>query len=171
MMVSSPKSTFWRGLCLQKEDFADLSVRERTMYLMSGVILGGEAVAAGRVTRHELGRWYTTIFHGVYVPKNAELSLRDRAIAAWLASGRKGVVAGVVASALHGAPWVDPAHPVELVGVKCRAQNGLVPRTERIDDDDIIQVSGLRGDDKSPNGLSIWAVTWIGLKHWPDWTR
>ena len=113
------------------------------MHLMSEVILGGEAVAAGRVTRHELRRWYTTIFRGVYVPKNAEVSLRDRAIAAWLASGRKGVIAGVVASALHGAPWVDPAHPVELVGVKCRAQTGLVPRTEHIDDGDIVKVSGL----------------------------
>jgi hypothetical protein len=71
------------------------------------------------------------------------VSLRDRAIAAWLASGRKGVVAGVAASALHGAPWADPTHPIELVGVKCRPQNGLVPRTERVADDEITRVSGL----------------------------
>ena len=51
---------------------------------MSEVILGGEAVAAGRVTRHELRRWYTTLYRGVYVRKDCEVSLRDRAIGAWL---------------------------------------------------------------------------------------
>ena len=75
--------------------------------------------------------------------KDADLSLRDRAIAAWLASGRKGVVAGVAASALHGAPWVDPDVPIELVGVKIRPQDGLIPRTERIADDEITRASGL----------------------------
>ena len=72
------------------------------MRVMREVILGGEAVAAGWVTRHELRRWYTKLYRGVYVRKGAEVSLRDRAIGAWLASGRKGVVAGLAASALHG---------------------------------------------------------------------
>ena len=110
---------------------------------MAQVILSGEAVAAGVVTRHELGRWYAPVFRGVCAPRDAELSLRDRAIAAWLASKRKGVVAGVAASALHGAPWVDPDVPIELVGVKIRAQDGLVPRTERVADDEITRLSGL----------------------------
>lgn len=110
---------------------------------MAEVFIGGEAVAAGRVTRHELRRWYRAIYRGVYAPKDAELSLRDRTIAAWLASGRKGVVAGIAASALHGAPWVDPALPVELVGVKCRPQAGLVPRADRIADDEITRIAGL----------------------------
>ena len=110
---------------------------------MGEVILGGEAVAAGRVARHELGRWYTAIYRGVYVPKTVELSLRDRAIAAWLASGRKGVVSGVAASALHGAPWVDPTVPIELVGVKIRPQDGLIPRTERVADNEITRIAGL----------------------------
>jgi hypothetical protein len=110
---------------------------------MAQVILGGEAVAAGVVTRHELGRWYAPVFRGVYAPKDTDLSLRDRAIAAWLASKRNGVVAGVAASALHGAPWVDPDVPIELVGVKIRPQAGLIPRTERVADDEITRVGGL----------------------------
>ena len=110
---------------------------------MNEVFIGSEAVSAGRVTRHELKRWYTTVYRGVYASKNAGLSLRERAIAAWLASGRKGVIAGVAASALHGAPWVDPAQPIELVGVKCRPQSGLVPRTDRVAEDEITRVSGL----------------------------
>jgi Protein of unknown function (DUF559) len=110
---------------------------------MSQVILGGEAVAAGVVTRHELRRWYTNLYRGVYIAKEREASLRDRAIGAWLASRRRGVVAGVAASALHGAPWVDPTVPIELVGVKCAPQNGLIARAERVADDEITRRSGL----------------------------
>jgi hypothetical protein len=110
---------------------------------MSEVFIGSEELAAGRVTRHELRRWYRPVYRGVYAPKDANLSLRDRAIAAWLASGRKGVVAGVAASAVHGAPWVDPDVPIELVGVKIRPQPGLVPRADRIADDEISRAAGL----------------------------
>jgi hypothetical protein len=110
---------------------------------MTDVFLGGEALAAGRVTRHELQRWYTTVYRGVYVPKGAEVSLRDRATAAWLASGRRGVIAGVVASALHHASWVDPTHPIELVGVKCRPQPGLIARQESLAEDEVTRACGL----------------------------
>lgn len=110
---------------------------------MAEIFLGGEAVRAGRVTRHELRRGYRTVYRGVYAPKNVDLSLRDRAIAAWLASGRRGVVAGLAASALHGAPWVDPAQPIEVVGVKRQQQEGLVFRTEQVADDEITRVAGL----------------------------
>ncbi|MGY4647792.1 hypothetical protein [Mycobacterium sp. URHB0021] len=110
---------------------------------MGEVILGGEAVAAGVVTRHELRCSYQTIHRGVYVRKDADVSFRDRAVAAWLASRRKGVVAGAAAAALHGAAWVDPAQPIEVAGVKCAAQKGLVFRAERIADDEIIHLAGL----------------------------
>jgi hypothetical protein len=110
---------------------------------MTEVFIGGEALASGRVTRHQLQRWYDTVSRGVYVPKGAELSLRDRAGAAWLASGRRGVIAGVVASALHHTPWVDLGAPVELMGVKCRPQPGLIPRLDRIADDEITRAAGL----------------------------
>lgn len=110
---------------------------------MAEVFIGSEEVAAGRVTRHELRRWYAPVYRGVYACKDIELSLRDRAIAAWLASGRKGVVAGVAASGLHGAPWVDPDIPIELVGVRMRPQPGLVPRADRIASDEITRIGGL----------------------------
>ena len=110
---------------------------------MGAVILGGEAVAAGVVTRHELRRWYRNLFRGVYIEKDREASLRDRAPGAWLASRRKAVIAGVAASFLHGAPWVDPDVAIELVGAKCLPQEGLIPRTERVADDEITRVAGL----------------------------
>ncbi|MCV7153014.1 hypothetical protein [Mycolicibacterium pyrenivorans] len=110
---------------------------------MGRVILGGEAVKAGVVTRHELRRDFTTLFRGVFIRKGAEITLRDRAIGAWLATGRKGVIAGVAASALHGAPWVDPAEPVEVAGVKSLPQDGLIPRAEHICDDEFTRIGGL----------------------------
>lgn len=105
--------------------------------------MGGEAVAAGVVTRHELRRWYKHLYRGVYVPKDRDVSLRDRAIGAWLVSHRSAVIAGVAASALHGAPWVDPDVPIELAGAKCSPQEGLIPRTERVADDEITRIAGL----------------------------
>lgn len=110
---------------------------------MAEVFIGSEAIAAGRVTRHELSRWYRAVHHGVYAPKHAELSLRDRAIAAWLASRRNGVIAGVAASALHGAPYVDPTQPIELAGVKIRSQRGLIPRAEQLAGNEITRIAGL----------------------------
>jgi hypothetical protein len=110
---------------------------------MAEVFIGSEALEAGRVTRHELARWYRRIHHGIYTDKDAQLRLRDRAVAAWLATGRQGVIAGVAASALLGAPWVDDAHPIEILGVKRRSQDGLVVRTERLTDDEITRASGL----------------------------
>lgn len=107
------------------------------------VILGGEAVRAGVATRHELVRDYTKLYRGVFVRKGADVTLRDRAVGAWLATGRKGVVAGVAASALHGAPWVDPDCPIEISGVKSRPQLGMILREERIADDEITRRAGL----------------------------
>ncbi|MFI5509701.1 DUF559 domain-containing protein [Mycobacterium sp. NPDC051804] len=110
---------------------------------MADIFIGSEAIATGRVTRYELNRWHTPVFRGVYAPKGLELTLRQRAAAAWLASGRKGVVAGVSAAALLGAPYVDPDQPIELVGVKMRPQSGLVPRADRIGDNEITRAAGL----------------------------
>jgi hypothetical protein len=110
---------------------------------MADIFIGSEAIATGRVTRYELNRWYTSVFRGVYAPKGVELTLRQRATAAWLASGRKGVVAGVSAAALLGTPYVDPDQPVELAGVKMRPQPGLVSRADHISDDEVTRVAGL----------------------------
>lgn len=110
---------------------------------MVEVILGGEAVAAGIVTRHRLRSSYRLVYRGVYAATGGELTLRDRSIAAWLATRRKGVIAGVAASALHGASWVDATQPIEVAGVTCAPQDGLVPRRERVAADEITVLLGL----------------------------
>jgi len=110
---------------------------------MADIFIGSEAIAAGRATRYELQRWHTSVFRGVCAPRGVALTLRNRATAAWLASGRKGVIAGPAAAALLGSPYVDSDQPVELVGVKMRPQPGLMPRPDRIRDDEITRVGGL----------------------------
>ncbi|WP_041783491.1 hypothetical protein [Mycolicibacterium chubuense] len=110
---------------------------------MNRVVLGGEAVRAGVATRHELARDYTRLYRGVFVRKGIEVTLRDRAIGAWLATGRKGVIGGVAAAALHGAPWIDPDIRIEVVGVTCRPRDGLVVRRDLLTGDQITYRSGL----------------------------
>jgi hypothetical protein len=110
---------------------------------MGEVFVGAEAIAAGRVTRHELRRWYRPLYRGIYGPARVAPSLRDRATAAWLASQRRGVIAGTVASALHGAQWVDDDVPIELIGSHARRQPGLIVRDEALDADEVTWVGKL----------------------------
>lgn len=104
---------------------------------MGAVFIGSEAIARGEVTEFELRRWYRPIFRDVYMPKGTEPSLRDRTAGAWLASDRRGIIAGAAASALHGASWVDADVPIELVSRRARPQRGLIVRTDTLAADEI----------------------------------
>jgi hypothetical protein len=109
---------------------------------MVEVFLGREALGDG-LSRHDLRRWYRPIYRGVYIPKNATPSLKDRAVGAWLTTNRAGVVGGVAASALHGADWVDDDEPVEVLVDERRRQSGLIVRMDRLAEDEIVPVCGL----------------------------
>lgn len=110
---------------------------------MTEVFLGAEALGDG-LPRSELRRWYRPIFRGVYIPKNANPTLQDRTLAAWLTSGRTGIVTGVAASAWHGADWVDDHEPIEILVHERRKQAGLLVRMDRVADDEVIISEGLR---------------------------
>lgn len=110
---------------------------------MGEVFIGSEAVAHGSPAKSDLRRGHRAIFRDVYVPKLHEPSLRDRTAGAWLWSRRRAVVAGVAASALHGAQWVDADVPIELIAPNARPQPGLVVRNETLADDEITHVSRL----------------------------
>jgi Protein of unknown function (DUF559) len=109
---------------------------------MGEVFLGREALGDG-LPRHVLRSWYRPMFRGVYISKASTPSLHDRTIGAWLTSNRTGVIAGVAASALHGAAWVDDDHPIELLVDERRRQPGLVIRMDRVADDEIVAVDRL----------------------------
>jgi hypothetical protein len=83
------------------------------------------------------------MFRGVYHPKGSTPSLQDRTVGAWLTSNRTGIVAGVAASALHGADWVDAGHPIEILVDERRRQPGLVVRMDRVAEDEVVAVDGL----------------------------
>jgi hypothetical protein len=110
---------------------------------MGEVFIGREAVAKCVVTRHELQRWYRSIFPGIHVPRDQVPTLRDRTIGAWLWSKRRAVVMGVAASALHGAQWVDDDTVIELRLDCSRPPSGIVARDETLADDEITYVADL----------------------------
>ena len=101
------------------------------------VFLGSEAVARGAVSRHRLGRC-RRIFPGVYLPADQPVPLlRDRIGGAWLWSRRRGVIAGVAASALHGARWVDDDVVIEMLLANGRPPPGVIARNEAVADDEL----------------------------------
>ncbi|HTY31041.1 DUF559 domain-containing protein [Mycobacterium sp.] len=110
---------------------------------MGGVFLGSEAIARGGLTRGQL-RWnYRRLHCNVYLPRNAARSLRTDIYAAWLWSGRRGIIAGRAAAALHGAKWVEDYTPIEIVGPFNHPPPGVIVRRERIDPEDVMQFAGL----------------------------
>ena len=107
---------------------------DRSMYRP---IIGSEAIAGGLVTRGAL-RWnYRAILPDVYLPAGARRSTLSRAYAAWLWTGRKGVIAGRTAAALHGVKCVEDDAPIEIIAKPRRPQPGFVVRNERLNSDEI----------------------------------
>jgi hypothetical protein len=104
--------------------------------------VGSEAIAAGHVTRAQLRSRYRPIYRGIYVPRGYEVALRERIAGAYLASPGA-VIAGLAASAVHGAKWVGDEVPVEVVAAG-RRQRGLIVRTETLADDEVTTVAGIR---------------------------
>lgn len=107
---------------------------------MPPVILGSESLAAGVLTRHELRTRYVAIYPNVYLPNDADLTAAARAQAAWLWSRRRGVVAGRSAAALHGAKWIDPQAPAELLHDNRHRPRGIRTYADRIADDEIVLI-------------------------------
>lgn len=107
---------------------------------MSFPFIGPEAVAAGSLTPGQL-RWrYAAAHPRVYLPKDAVRTLKANTMAAWLWTGRRGIIAGRAAAALHGAQWVDDDAPVELIIEHGRLRPGIIVREERIRPDEICRI-------------------------------
>ncbi|WP_407666303.1 hypothetical protein [Mycobacterium pinniadriaticum] len=105
--------------------------------------MADEALAAGVVTRRELGKRFVKVHRNVYAPRGVELSAADRAIAAWMWSGRRATVAGVSAAALLGAPWMPDNHPAELARAQKRCPPGIVVHSGALRDDEVCRASGI----------------------------
>ena len=110
---------------------------------MRDPFIGTEAISEGRLTRGQL-RWrHTLVQRGVYLAKDAEPTLHTSTFAAWLCTGREGVIAGRAAAALHGAKWVDASTPIELIAEHTRRRKGVIVHEERLSPDEIMYVGEL----------------------------
>lgn len=110
---------------------------------MTAPIVGSEVLANGSLTRGQL-RWnYRPIFRDIYIPKSMYPSLEVMTAAAWLWSGRRAVITGRAAAALHGAKWVDELAPVELLWQNSHYPPGIIARDERFELDEMTSVQGL----------------------------
>lgn len=106
--------------------------------------IGSDVIYSGALRKHELRARFTALFPDVYIPKGLEPSLRQRATAAWLWSHRQGIIAGLTASALHGAKWVDDSAPIELIWLNSRSPRGLRTFDIRLRRDEFEHRHGLR---------------------------
>ncbi|BBX95460.1 hypothetical protein [Mycobacterium lacus] len=92
---------------------------------MPSPFIGSEAIRDGLLRPHQLRSGYTRVFPDVYVPRGQPVTMRQKAVAAWLWSHRQGVIAGLTAAACHGSKWVDERLPVELIWSNARPPNGV----------------------------------------------
>ncbi|OBB89587.1 endonuclease domain-containing protein [Mycolicibacterium peregrinum] len=105
--------------------------------------IGSEAVAAGRLTRHDLRARFVAVHKDIYVPRGTRPTAVLRAKACWLRSRGHGVLAGYSASALLGARWIDPALPANIIDTNRRRSPGVVAWADTIDDDEICQIGDI----------------------------
>lgn len=122
---------------------------------MQTPFIGREALDAGDLTRHHLRTRFVTVYPGVYVARETQLTARLRAEAAWLWSTRRAVLAGRSAAALHGAKWIDAMAPAELLHHNRHAPPGIRVWADAIADDEIAVINGMRVTTAARTALDL----------------
>ncbi len=122
---------------------------------MGEPFIGSEALAAGTLTPYALRSRFVTVHRDVYVPRGTQLTAVSRAKAAWLWSGRAGVVAGRSAAALHGAKWVDTDMPAEILYSNRRPPDGIVAWSSRFECDEVETIRGVVATTPARTALDI----------------
>ncbi|MGE2728513.1 hypothetical protein ACQI4F_03475 [Mycolicibacterium vaccae] len=122
---------------------------------MTEPFLGSEAVRTGRLTRHRLRTDFRAIYPDVYLRPGDPFTPVTRAKAAWLWTGREGVVAGRSAAALHGAKWIDRRWPAELIWRNRRPPRGVRVWSDALADDEVQTVNGIKVTTPERTALDI----------------
>ncbi|MCB0932135.1 MAG: DUF559 domain-containing protein [Mycobacterium sp.] len=104
---------------------------------------GAEVVDAGKLSARQLRRHFVAVYPGVYAPRAVELSAAQRARAAWLWSRRSGVLAGLSASTMLGAKWIEGDSPAELVHTNRRPPPMILVQTAVLPDNETTAVDGM----------------------------
>ncbi|KAA0099891.1 DUF559 domain-containing protein [Mycolicibacterium sp. P1-18] len=111
---------------------------------MAQPFLGSEALAAGTVGLRTLRTGYDRVYRDVYVRKGDTVTAADRAVAAWLWSGRQATLVGLSAAALHGSKWVDPTLPAEVNRRNGKPATGILVRRDELCDDEVQSMGALQ---------------------------
>lgn len=122
---------------------------------MGDRFVGSEAVACGLVTKSQLETRYRRVFRGVYIDRDAELTAAARAKAGWLWTGRRGIVAGFSAAALHGSKWVDDRRVVELIHNNHHCSAGIQLHRDGVAADEIELIDGLTVTSPTRTALDL----------------
>jgi Protein of unknown function (DUF559) len=104
--------------------------------------VGTEALASGTLSRRALYGRHEAVYRNVYVPRGAEVTALTRAKAAWLWSGRRGILGGLSAAAVHRSLWIDASLPAELYRIGDEA-DGIVIHRGKLDAEDICVRQGM----------------------------
>lgn len=104
---------------------------------MGQPFVGNEGIAGGSLTKSQLETHYVRLLRGVYLDRDTEVTAAVRAKAGWLWSGRRGVVAGFSAAALHGSRWVDDRRAVELIHDNHHCAAGIQLHRDAFEADEI----------------------------------
>ena len=107
------------------------------------VFAGSQALASGRLTRHQLATGYRRVLPDVYAPRQLALTTDDRIAAAWVWAGGQAVFSGVAASALHGALWVGDDVPIELNQPHNKVPPGIIARRDTLLAAEVTQLRGM----------------------------
>lgn len=122
---------------------------------MGEPFVGSEAVACGLLTKSQLETRYSRLFRGVYLDRDVELTATVRAKAGWLWSGRRGIVAGFSAAALHGSRWVDDRRAVELIHDNHHVAAGIQLRRDIVEADEIETIDGVSVTSPARTALDL----------------
>jgi hypothetical protein len=112
--------------------------------------VGAEALRARQVSERAMRNTHEQIYPGVFVPRRIEPSARQRAVAAWLWSKRRGVIAGQSAAALLGTKWIDGMRPAELIHDNRKPPAGLVVHTDWLAPGETVDVDRMPGPESKP---------------------
>ena len=122
---------------------------------MGEPFVGRDVIACGRLTKSQLETRYIRPFPGVYIDRDAELTAAVRAKAAWLWTGRRGIVAGFSAAALHGSNWVDDRRAAELIHNNHHCAAGIQVHRDVVEADEVEIVAGVATTSPTRTALDL----------------
>lgn len=122
---------------------------------MREIIIGTEALSRGAVTRHTLQTKFVKLHQNVYAPKGLTLTAYDRAVAAWLWSGRRATLVGFSAAAALGSRWLPTDAKPELARVHQSSTSQIAIHIGAIADDELTVVDEMSCTTPARTGYDL----------------